>query len=74
VVETGLGAEFLELDLGFEAVLGFHDYAHVSDRKLSLLYRRCLFSCVSGVFMVYWQKGQKTIPSTGFANCFADPA
>ena len=27
-VETGVGVEFLEFDLGFEAVLGFHDYVH----------------------------------------------
>ena len=27
-VKTGVGAEFLELDLGFEAVLGFHDYVY----------------------------------------------
>ena len=27
-VETGVGAELLEFDLGFEAVLGFHDYVH----------------------------------------------
>ena len=27
-VETGVGAEFLELDLGFEAVLGFHYHVH----------------------------------------------
>ena len=27
-VETAVGVEFLEFDLGFEAVLGFHDYVH----------------------------------------------
>ena len=27
-VETGVGVEFLELDLGFEAVLGFHHHIH----------------------------------------------
>ena len=27
-VEAAVGAEFLEFDLGFEAVLGFHDYVH----------------------------------------------
>ena len=27
-VETGVGVELLELDLGFEAVLGFHDHIH----------------------------------------------
>lgn len=27
-VQTGMGAEFLELDLGFESILCFHDYVH----------------------------------------------
>ena len=27
-VETGVGVELLELDLGFKTVLGFHDYIH----------------------------------------------
>ena len=27
-VETGVGVEFLEFDLGFEAVLGFHYHVH----------------------------------------------
>ena len=27
-VETGVGVELLEFDLGFEAVLGFHDHVY----------------------------------------------
>ena len=27
-VHTGVGVELLEFDLGFEAVLGFHDYVY----------------------------------------------